>query len=104
MFHIIPVIHTEIWIYGVSISYGRDGLSIGPVRKRNDMTFVKKISLGKTEVTAAEFFTLLRGISLVYKFKKYDLFHANCRHFSRLMINELKPDRAGEGTCFTFYR
>ena len=104
LFNFIPVIHTEIFVYGVSISYGRNGLSVSPVRKRTDMTFLRKIFLGKTNLPAAEFFGLLRGISMVYKFKKYDLFHANCRHFSTLLINELKPDRAGEGTCLIFYR
>ena len=101
LFNLIPVIHTEILIYGVSISYGRDGLSVGPIRTRNDMKLLRKIYLGRTNVPAGEFFSLLRGISLVFKFKKYDLFYANCRHFSKLLIEELKPNRASEGLCFS---
>ena len=97
LFNLIPAIHTEIFIYGIAVSYGRNGLSVGPARIRRDMTFVRKISLGRTNVTAAEFFSFIRGISVVYKVKKYDLFRANCRHFSRLLIEELKPDRAFEG-------
>lgn len=100
LFNLFRVVHTEIRVFGVTVAYGRDGLSVSPYRIRNDMQLSRVIYLGETRVSAPAFFSFLRGINLVYKIKKYDLFRANCRHFSRLLINELQPTQPEQGKQF----
>ena len=102
LFNLICVVHTEIRAFGVTVSYGRDGLKVSPQRIRNDMKLVRVIYLGETEVLPGDFFSFLRGINLVYKVRKYDLFRANCRHFSYLMIMELRPNRSQEGYNYDY--
>ena len=97
LFGLFRVYHTEIRVFGVTVSYGRDGLTVSPARIRTDMFFVRIIDLGETQVVPEDFFSFLRGINLVYKTKKYNLFISNCRHFSWLLINELRPTSAVEG-------
>lgn len=97
LFNFIKVFHTEIRVFGVTIAYGDRGLSVSPSRIRSDMELVKIIQLGETQVLPEDFFAFLRGINLVYKIKHYDIFNANCRHFSWLLIKELRPSSAGEG-------
>ena len=98
LFGLFKVYHTEIRVFGVTVAYGEDGLSVSPARIRSDMNFVKIIDLGETEVLPEDFFNFLRGINFVYKTKKYNLFISNCRHFSWLLIKELRPSSAHEGT------
>ena len=97
LFNIFRVVHTEIRVFGVTVSYGRDGLTVSPQRVRNDMELIQVIYLGETQVPAVDFFAFLRGINLVYKIRKYDLFRANCRHFSHLLILELRPSNPEQG-------
>ena len=100
LFHFFRVVHTEIRVFGVTVAYGRNGLSVSPQRIRNDMQLSHVIYLGETQLSATAFFSFLRGINLVYKTKKYDLFRANCRHFSRLLIIELQPSQPQQGKQF----
>ena len=97
IFYFIKVFHTEIRVFGVTVAYGDSGLSVSPSRIRSDMELVKIIQLGETSVVPEDFFAFLRGINLVYKTKNYDMFYSNCRHFSRLLIKELRPSSAVEG-------
>ena len=104
LFNLFRVVHTEIRVFGVTVAYGRDGLTVSPQRIRNDMQLSHIIYLGETRVSATAFFSFLRGINLVYKLKKYDLFRENCRHFSRLLIRELQPSHPEQGNSFADFQ
>ena len=60
---ILTLEHTEIRVYGRDLAYGRQGISIAPAEIREDMTLIKVIHCGRTEVTDLDLTQFLIHIS-----------------------------------------
>ena len=96
-------IHTEVVVHGKSFGYHDEhGITVmdreilDRVDKYNYKIY-KVIPLGETFKTENDLKRLLQEINEEWNNSSFRLFNHNCRHFSKILIDELQPSDSKEG-------
>ena len=97
---ILTLQHTEIRCFGRDLAYGRNGISIAPSQIREDMTLIKVIYCGETDMTDLDLTQYLINIARFFTKKTYRLFDNNCRKFSTVILEFLDTNEPNEGEKF----